>query len=169
MGDRCGLRVRLVGIGPNPRSAAAARAATPADMDIAYLTGDVFEHRPDDPYDFVVSSQLTHHLDDRQVVRFLQWVDTYAERGWHITDLHRHPVAYHAFPLLPPLMGWHRIVRTDGVTSIARSFRRGEWQAYANIAGAHARITRSLGFRMCVSRERVGSPRWRRRRCLRLV
>lgn len=148
--DARGLRAQLYGIDLNPRSAAAARAATPPDMPIRYLTGDVFNHRPDAPYDFVVSSQFTHHLSDDQVVRFLRWIDTYAELGWHITDLHRSVLPYYGFPVLARLLGLHSITRTDGAISIARSFRRGEWQAFANIAGVKAEITRAPGFRLCV-------------------
>lgn len=40
--DRRGLKAQLTGIDLNPRSAQAASGATPPEMDITYLTGDVF-------------------------------------------------------------------------------------------------------------------------------
>jgi hypothetical protein len=52
-----------------------------------------------------------------------------AAAGWFVNDLHRHGFAYSAWPLLARAMGWHRIVRLDGHTSIARSFRPAEWRA----------------------------------------
>jgi hypothetical protein len=43
-------------------------------------------------------------------------------------------------------------VRDDGMISIARSFRRGEWHAYLDKAGVQARISWHTAFRLCVSR-----------------
>ncbi len=150
--DKRGVAMRLSGIDLNPRSAVAARAATPAGMDIVYRTGDVFEAAPDPKPDFIVTSQFTHHLDDRQLVQFLRWLDRTAQRGWYITDLHRHAVPYYGFRVLARLMGWHRIVASDGTVSIARGFRRGDWQAALAAAGVQADIRWQFPFRYGVSR-----------------
>lgn len=146
---RRGLRARLSGIDLNPRSAAAARAATPPELDIDYRTGDVFAYTPAEPPQFIVSSQFTHHLSDQDVVEFLMWLEANSARGWHITDLHRSSPAYHLFPLLAHVMRWHPIVRGDGRISIMRSFRRDDWQAYLDKAGVQADIS-WRPFRLCV-------------------
>ena len=150
--DRRGLKARLSGIDLNPRSADAARSATPPEMTIDFRTGDVFACVPTEPVDFIVSSQFTHHLDDCQVVEFLLWLEANSLRGWHIADLQRHALAYHGFPILASLMGWHPIVGFDGAISIARSFRRKVWQQYLDKAGLQAKISWHLAFRLCVSR-----------------
>lgn len=150
--DARGLNAQLSGIDLNSRSAAVARAATPAGVDIDYRTGDVFSYRPSAPVDFIISSQFTHHLSDRAVVEFLTWLEGNSRCGWHIADLHRHPVPYYSFRIMSRLMGWHRIVRSDGTISVARSFRRGEWQSYLNIAGLKAEVSWHTPFRLCVSR-----------------
>lgn len=144
-----GLKVRLSGIDVNPRSTAIAREATPRWMDIEYQTADVFQYALAERPDFIVSSDFTHHLDDEDVVKFLTWLDENSERGWHIVDLHRHVLPYYSFPALARLMGWHRILREDGVISIARSFRRSDWREYLDQAGVHAEISWHL-FRLCV-------------------
>jgi SAM-dependent methyltransferase len=144
--------VVLSGIDLNPRSAAAARAATPAGQNIAYHTGDVFFYQPETPVDFVVSSQFTHHLTNEDIVGLLQWFDKTAGRGWYITDLHRHVLAYHGFPLLAYLLRWHEIVRHDGQVSIARGFTGAEWQALLDEAGIDAKISWILPFRHGISR-----------------
>jgi 2-polyprenyl-3-methyl-5-hydroxy-6-metoxy-1,4-benzoquinol methylase len=149
---RRGLTVQLSGIDSNPRSAVVARAATPADMVIDYQTCDVFSYTPAEPPDFIVSSQVTHHLSDEEIVEFLVWLEENALNGWHIADLQRHALPYHSFPILTHLMGWHRIVRDDGTKSIARSFRRPEWHAYLEKARLQADVSRRLTFRLCVSR-----------------
>jgi 2-polyprenyl-3-methyl-5-hydroxy-6-metoxy-1,4-benzoquinol methylase len=148
--EKRGLSVRLSGVDLNPRSAEVAAAATPPAMGITYDTADVFDFQPDFTPDFIVSSQFTHHLADDDVARLLAWADHTARRGWFIADLHRHALAYYGFPVLARLAGWHPIVRRDGQISIARSFRRKEWEALLNRAGVQALISWRLPFRYCV-------------------
>ena len=150
--ERRGLRAALEGIDLNPRSAVAARAATPPAMAIAYRTGDVFDFAPDPPPDFMVSSQFAHHLTDAELVRFLRWLERHAARGWFIADLHRHALPYWGFRLLARAAGWHRMVRLDGTVSIARSFRRADWARLLAEAGLAAEIRWHVPFRLCVGR-----------------
>lgn len=150
--DRRGLAVTLEGIDLNPRSAEVAAAATTPEMAISYRTGDVFDYDPSPAPQFIVSSQFTHHLTDVDIVRFLRWLEQHAARGWFIADLQRHVIAYYGFPLLARIAGWHRIVREDGRISIARSFRRSEWQQLLAEAGVTAKIYSSFPFRYCVER-----------------
>jgi hypothetical protein len=126
-----------------------ARAATPEWMDIEYQTADVFRYALSERPDFIVSSDFTHHLSDEDVVKFLTWLNENSRYGWHIVDLQRHALPYYGFPALARLMGWHRILREDGVISIARSFRRSDWRKYLDQAGVHAEISWHL-FRLCV-------------------
>ncbi len=149
--DRRGMKAKLSGIDLNPRSAIAARDATPSWMQIDYHTGCVFSYAPAEPVDFIVSSQVTHHFTDEQVVKLVAWVDANATFGWHIADLHRHAMAYYSYPVLCRLMGWHRILRNDGRISIARSFRRKDWESYLHEAAVQADVYWHL-FRYCVSR-----------------
>jgi 2-polyprenyl-3-methyl-5-hydroxy-6-metoxy-1,4-benzoquinol methylase len=146
-----GFRVRLSGVDLNPRSAEAAAAATPPGMHIAYHTSDVFTYQPDQQPDFIVTSQFTHHLTDGQLVVFLRWLDMQAGRGWHITDLHRHAIPFHAFRWIVRAARWHWIVGHDGTISIARSFRREDWSALLEKAGVTAEIAWHVPFRYSVS------------------
>ena len=148
-----GIDARLDGIDLNPWSMRAASAATEEGAAITWHTGDVFAHPL--RYDFVVSSQFTHHLADDDIVRFINWMDAHATRGWFISDLHRHLVAYHGFGVLARAAGWHRFVRSDGRISIARSFVPADWRgliAAAGLSSDDVQIRRRLPFRLCVSR-----------------
>lgn len=146
-----GLEVELHGVDLNPRSAALARASTPAEMNIAFHTGDVFAHVPTRRPDFIVSSQFTHHLSDEDVARFVRWLDETAACGWFVVDLERHALATYGFRALCEVAGFHPIVKRDGLVSIARSFRKDEWCALVSQAGVEARVTRSFPFRLCIS------------------
>jgi 2-polyprenyl-3-methyl-5-hydroxy-6-metoxy-1,4-benzoquinol methylase len=150
-----GIEADLVGVDLNEKSVAAARAATPAGLAIDYRAGDYLDQPG--PFDFVISSQVTHHMTDDQLDTFLRYMEAEARMGWLICDLHRHRFSHWGFPILARLMMVHRIVREDGQLSIARSFRPAEWAAIladAGIPPAAVRIVRRFPFRLCVERIR---------------
>ncbi|HEY1857757.1 methyltransferase domain-containing protein [Acidocella sp.] len=148
---RRGFVAALSGIDMNPRAAAAARAADPTQK-IDYRTGDVFAAVLPQRPDFIVTSQLTHHLTSAEILRLLAWMEAQAQCGWHVADLHRHKAAYYLYPLLARLMRWNRIVRCDGQISIARSFIREDWERLLADINIQAEINWHLLFRYTVSR-----------------
>ena len=156
---RRGLTPRLAGMDLNPRSEPAARAATDAALGIVYQTGNVFTDlgggQADFPPDFIVSSLVTHHMSDSEIVGFIRWMEGTSRRGWFINDLHRHPIAFYGFRLISSVAGWHRFVRHDGPISVARSFRRADWTALLAAAGvetADVSLRWRFPFRLCVGR-----------------
>ena len=146
-----GHTVELVGVDLNPRSELAARAHTPSNMAIRWITGD-YADLAEEPWDVVISSLVAHHMTHGQLVDFVRFMDTHARAGWLINDLHRHRFAHAGFPLLATLFGWHRIVRHDGTLSIARSYRPSEWPPILDEAGVTAKVIRVFPFRLCVEK-----------------
>jgi 2-polyprenyl-3-methyl-5-hydroxy-6-metoxy-1,4-benzoquinol methylase len=154
---RAGFKPRLVGIDLSPWSAPAARAATDPALGIEYLTGNVFDYRPDEPIDYVISSHVTHHMTDEQVTEFLTWMERTCRRGWFVNDLHRNAIAFYGFKALSAAAGWNRFVRHDGPVSVARSFRRADWErliAAAELPRGQVSLDWRLPFRLCVGRIR---------------
>jgi 2-polyprenyl-3-methyl-5-hydroxy-6-metoxy-1,4-benzoquinol methylase len=152
---RRGIAADLIGVDLNPHSATVAEAVTPPGMGIGYRTGD-YRDVPG-PVDFIISSQVAHHMTDAQLRDFLRHMEATATRGWLVSDLHRHRFAHAGFPLLARLLGVHRIVREDGTLSIARGFRPPEWPAILRDAGvdpAIVAVTRHMPFRLTVERLR---------------
>lgn len=151
---RRGMAAELVGIDLNPRSVAAARAATPRHLAIDFRAGDYADLEGEN-WDCVISSLVAHHMDGPQLVAFLRFMDREAGAGWLVNDLHRHGFAYTGWPLLAGVMRWHRIVRHDGRLSIARSYRPPEWAPILAEAGVQgARVYRQFPFRLCVEKRR---------------
>jgi SAM-dependent methyltransferase len=149
-----GIAVRLVGVDLNPRSEPAARAHTPPDVPIRWITGD-YADLHDEPWDCVVSSLVAHHMTADQLIAFLRWMEAHARVGWLVNDLHRHGFAHRGYPLLAALARWHPIVRHDGRLSIARSYRPAEWPPILAAAGVTAAtVRRVFPFRLCVERLR---------------
>ena len=150
-----GIAARLVGVDLNPLSAEVALAAAPADPSIEYRTGDYLDQP--EAFDFIISSQVAHHMTDAQLDQFLRHMDTQARAGWLVSDLHRHRFAHGGYPLLARLLGVHRIVREDGTLSIARSYRPREWLGVlvrAGIDPATVTIAQRFPFRLTVERVR---------------
>jgi 2-polyprenyl-3-methyl-5-hydroxy-6-metoxy-1,4-benzoquinol methylase len=147
------LDAELTGVDLNPRSKAAAEAKRSA-LPIRYFSGD-YAGLAGEGFDCVISSLVTHHMTSDQLVAFLRFMEREAAVGWFVNDLHRHRLAYEVWPLLASAMSWHRIVRLDGHTSIARSFRPDEWRALLAREGLEqARVRRWFPFRLCVDRFR---------------
>jgi 2-polyprenyl-3-methyl-5-hydroxy-6-metoxy-1,4-benzoquinol methylase len=152
--DRRGLAVELTGIDLNPQSKTAAEAKASPGAPVRYLAGD-YTDLAGQGWDFVISSLVAHHMTHAELVAFLLFMEREARAGWFVNDLHRHGFAYLGYPVLAAVMGWHPIVRQDGQTSIARSYRPAEWPAIlaeARVEGATVR--RRFPFRLCVERIR---------------
>lgn len=148
------LPVELVGVDLNPRSEAAARAHTPPELPIRWITGD-YADLAGGGWDVILSSLVAHHMTHDQLIAFLRFMEAEATRGWLVNDLHRHGFAHAGFPLLARIARWHPIVRHDGTLSIARSYRPAEWPPLLAEAGiSHARVFRAFPFRLCVERLR---------------
>ncbi len=148
------IAAELTGIDLNPNSRAAAEAVPSRGTPIRYLTGD-YAGLTVGGFDCIVSSLVAHHMSDDELTAFLGFMEAEAGAGWFINDLHRHGVAYSVWPVLASLMGWHRIVRLDGHTSIARGFRPAEWHDILSAAGIReAMVRRHFPFRLCVERLR---------------
>ncbi|WP_294313791.1 methyltransferase domain-containing protein [uncultured Sphingomonas sp.] len=148
------LPVELVGVDLNPRSEAAARAHTPPELPIRWITGN-YADLAGGGWDVILSSLVAHHMTHDQLIAFLRFMEAEAKRGWLVNDLHRHGFAHAGFPLLARIARWHPIVRHDGTLSIARSYRPAEWPPLLAEAGiSHARVFRAFPFRLCVERLR---------------
>jgi SAM-dependent methyltransferase len=116
------LPVLLTGIDLNPDAVQVARA------------GNAHDFRPPQGIDLVISSLVMHHLETREIVDMLDWMESNARLGWFISDLHRHKFPYHAFRFIARFMPWHRFVKHDGPVSILRSFRHADWKAMLKAA-----------------------------------
>jgi len=149
---RRGRQARLIGFDINPRSEPAARSLTPATDNIDFRTGDAFAMAESEQIDIVISSLVTHHMTNDEIVRFLKWMEQRASIGWFVNDLHRNWLPYHGFRLLAGILHWHPFVRHDGPLSIARAFRRDDWSKLLSAAtlGDTAEVQGWIPFRYCV-------------------
>ena len=148
---RRAVPVQLTGVDMNERSLRFAHERTSVSSCIRYVCGNAAAHPQVRNVDCIISSHLTHHLRDEEIVSFLQWMDQTARVGWFINDLHRERVPYLAFRTLARCMGWHPFIQHDGPVSVLRSFAPQEWTRYLASAGIEgATIHKVLPGRLCV-------------------
>jgi hypothetical protein len=148
---RRGVPVQLTGIDLNPFAARAASESTPKELGITWVTCDALGYRPEKPIDIIVSSLLTHHLEDEEIVRLLGWMEATAQVGWFINDLERAEWTSRMFGWVR----WHPIVRHDGPVSFQRAFRKQDWLrllAAANLPEDAVTVERWRPGRLCVGR-----------------
>lgn len=150
--------VNLTGIDLNPSAIRAAREFTADKSQIRWLAQDAYSLDVlEQPIDLVISSLLTHHLSDNEIVRFLTWMESIARHGWFINDLYRSKTPYSAFQALSTLARWHRFVRHDGPVSFRRAFQPDDWRRYIDAAGVPAQqvsIRSAWPARLCVARRK---------------
>lgn len=153
--QRRGITVELTGIDLNPYATRAAAESTRKNLGIRWLTVDALAYQPKAPIDIVVSSLMTHHLEDADIVAQLQWMEATAQLGWFINDLERSELACRAFEWLASVAGWHRFVRHDGPVSFRRAFREDDWVrllATAQVPRNAVKIEHAWPGRLCVGR-----------------
>jgi 2-polyprenyl-3-methyl-5-hydroxy-6-metoxy-1,4-benzoquinol methylase len=153
-----GIAVELTGIDLNPDATAIAAEASNAKSAIRWVHADVFAYAPQERPNVVMSSLFTHHLAERDLVRFLAWMEQHALSGWFIHDLSRNRTPYYLFRLLAKGMRLHPFVQHDGPVSIRRSFVPEDWRRMCSAAGLDVRDVIIRGYtpgKLCVMRRKM--------------
>jgi 2-polyprenyl-3-methyl-5-hydroxy-6-metoxy-1,4-benzoquinol methylase len=143
----------LVGVDLNPWSKQSAEQITPPAMRIEYETSNIFSFDQSRRFNFIISSNFTHHLTDAELIAFIHWMDRHATQGWFINDLHRHPLPYYFIKTVFGILPFSRMMRSDGPISITRAFTAADWRrllAQAGIAPARVSIEWFFPFRRVV-------------------
>lgn len=89
---------------------------------------------PDNCFDLVVASQMTHHLTDEEVVQHLREAWRVTRGALFISDLHRNIGLYSMLAVLPHFMGVSRSVKEDALISVKRGFHLAELRELARRA-----------------------------------
>jgi len=110
---------------------------------------------PRDAFDFVIATEFLHHLEDEEILPFLQRLAELAREAFLINDLRRHPVAYYGFRAFSRLFLRSRLVRHDGPISILRGFTVREGEALRRRLGLRAfSLHRHFPYRLVLIGER---------------
>ena len=130
-----GMTVRLTGIDLNPYATRAAKEFTATETEMTWVTGDALLYESDRPIGIIVTSLMTHHLEEAELIALLRWMDSTAQVGWFINDLERSKWSSQMFGWMAKLVGWHRFVRHDGPVSFRRALSKADWERLLQTAG----------------------------------
>jgi SAM-dependent methyltransferase len=119
--------LELTGIDLNREAIAAAVELT--SPKINFIHGDIFTDGENRIYDIIINSLTMHHLADQEIVKLMRWMTAHVRIGWSISDLDRRAVAYYFIKYFTRLRGYNHVICHDAPLSVARSFRRGDWDS----------------------------------------
>lgn len=126
---RKGKVARISGLEPNQITVSEAANQTRNFSEISLLRGDGMAppFRPAS-FDFVLASQVLHHFSEEGIVSLLRTWAQVARRGIIVSDLIRHPLAYHGIRLLTRLLTRNVMTLVDAPLSVRRGLTLGEWK-----------------------------------------
>ncbi|HEX4632509.1 MAG TPA: methyltransferase domain-containing protein [Gemmatimonadales bacterium] len=132
------VTVRTLGL---DRSTVAARVASTTGLATAVSDGASLPLAPRS-VDFVVLSQVLHHLEPAAATRWIRELDRVARRAVIIADLRRSQVAMLAMWLVSFPLGLHPVTRRDAVVSLRRGYTVAELETILREAGVMTRVRR---------------------------
>lgn len=126
---RDGFEVQITGADPDPRAHDfAVRQDTPQTVRFLRATSaDLVA--AGERFDLVISNHLLHHLGDAELQGLLADSERLAHRRAVHSDIHRAPWAYRLFGVGTLPVHPRSFIRTDGLTSIRRSYTPDELRA----------------------------------------
>jgi ubiquinone/menaquinone biosynthesis C-methylase UbiE len=102
----------------------------------------------------IFSSLFCHHFTDEQLVIMLRWLQQNSHIGFFINDLQRHWLAYYLIKYITKFFSKSYLVKNDACLSVARSFRKKDWQQLFQQSGVeNFTITWKWAFRWLVIAE----------------
>lgn len=133
--EKKNIEVKFIGIDMNHECIAFAKTQYP-DLNCQWICKDYkavnFEfNKPD----IIFSSLFCHHFTNEELNGMLQWLLHNSERGFFINDLQRHWLAYYLIKYITRFFSKSYLVKNDAALSVARSFRKKDWEQLLQIAG----------------------------------
>jgi len=151
-----GIQARFIGVDLKPDCVEFARAASSDFHEISFICSDYRAYRHHQPIDIAFSSLFCHHLNEDEILEYLDWNAQYAP-SFFINDLHRHSLAEKSITLLTQLFSHSYLVKNDAPASVRRGFKKGDWKAYLKKVNISASITWHWAFRWMLIVKQHGS------------
>lgn len=129
------IEVNFIGIDMKAECIEFAQQQFPA-LNARWITSDYIEVKfKDRKPDIIFSSLFCHHFINDAIIKMLQWMKANSTRGFFINDLHRHRMAYYSIKMITWIFSRSYLVKNDAPLSVARGFKKKEWQKMIAEAG----------------------------------
>ena len=87
--------------------------------------------------DIIFNSLFCHHFTEAKIMHILHWMQMNSRIGFFINDLHRHWMAYYSIQWITARFSRSYLVKNDAPLSVARGFKKKEWQKIFDSMGIH--------------------------------
>ena len=127
--------ISLVGIDIKPVCIKYATSNTAA-LPIRYICDDyrcLYKH--ESSVDIIHASLFCHHLTEEQLIELVKFALKH-KAILIVNDLERNPIAYFSIKWLTQLFSKSYLVKNDAPLSVARGFKKREWEVILSKAGA---------------------------------
>ena len=138
--------VKLIGIDGNQNTLNYAKSKS--DFEIEFRQADISNKTFTIPKcDLLISSHFVYHFRDDDLIVFLKQAKSHVNKALIFSELERSPVAYFLFIFVG---GWFgRMIQSDGLKAIKRSFTRRELTKLLNESGiGKIHVKKKLLFRL---------------------
>jgi len=146
-GKENGYKFELLGIDANQATIEYGISLSKKYDNIKYAKQDVIEDKLTiDKYDIALCTLFLHHFEDEIAVTLIRKLLNKSRIGVVVNDLHRHPIPYYLFKMLTTVFG-NEMVRSDGLLSITKAFKRADLENFADKVGYQNSIQWRWAFR----------------------
>jgi SAM-dependent methyltransferase len=135
-GRKKGVLVEVVALELDAIAAQEAQAQTREYSEIAVIRGDG-ANAPfsTGAFDVLIASQLLHHFSEQAILTQLKSWSHLARTAIIVSDLIRHPVAYHGIRVMSRMLSNNVMTRVDAPLSVQKAFTLREWRELFQLAG----------------------------------
>jgi 2-polyprenyl-3-methyl-5-hydroxy-6-metoxy-1,4-benzoquinol methylase len=148
------IKLNCIGIDYNPECIAFAKQNVYLKENIEFICSDYVKVNFKRNIDIIFSSLFCHHFTDEELIFQLKWMKEHARLGFFINDLQRHWLAYYLIHILTQLFSKSYLVKNDAALSVARGFKKSEWQSLFSLAEiVNFRIRWKWAFRYLIVKE----------------
>jgi 2-polyprenyl-3-methyl-5-hydroxy-6-metoxy-1,4-benzoquinol methylase len=146
-GRKNDFKFQLLGLDANQATIDYAIQLSVDFPEISYRKEDVLAKEFEtQTYDIALCTLFLHHFEDAVAINLIQTLLKNARMGVIVNDLHRHWLAYYLFKLLTLVINNH-MVKTDGLISILRGFKREDLERFSKKINNSSTITWRWAFR----------------------
>ena len=146
-GKKNGLKFQLLGLDANQATIDYAIQLSANFPEITFRKEDVLSKEfESNSYDIALCTLFLHRFEEAIALPLIQTLTRKCKIGVVINDLHRHRVAYYLFKGLTLFIN-NQMVKTDGLISILRGFKRIDLERFSKKIDYKSTITWRWAFR----------------------
>lgn len=130
------MKLQLTGIDKNADTIDYAKQANKNFPAINFICADFRDPTIREiKFDIAINCLFCHHLNDEQLIKFIDLMNNSCSVGFVINDLHRHWFAYYSIKYITKIFSRSVLVKNDAPLSVWKAFKEKELKTYLSKSG----------------------------------